>query len=213
MLKVLSSRLFWGLVLLIGGVLLLLDTLGIFKGGELFWTVISAVTGILFLTLYVTNRDHWWALIPGTIFLAISALIGLNAFIPGFSEKNLSGTIILGGIALSFFLVYLAERSNWWAIIPAGVIITIAIVAGLDTSSLGLASGGIFFLGLGITFALVAILPNSTGHMRWAWIPAGILGLMGLVILIAAEEYINYIWPAMLILAGISLVVRSITPK
>ena len=213
MLKVLSSRLFWGLVLVIGGLLLLLDTFGIFKGGELFWTVVSAVTGILFVTLYVTNRDHWWALIPGTIFIAISALIGLNTFVPGFSETNLSAKIILGGIALSFFLVYLADRSNWWAIIPAGVITTIAIVAGLDTSSSGLASGGIFFLGLGITFALVAILPNSTGHMRWAWIPAGILCLMGLVILLAAEEYINYIWPSMFILAGISLVVRSITRK
>ena len=213
MLKVLSSRLFWGLELVIGGLLLLLDTFGIFKGGEFFWTIISAVAGILFLSLFVTNRDHWWALIPGTILLAISALIGLNTFLPGFSSTNHGSSIILGGIALSFFLVYLAERSNWWAIIPAGVITTIAIVAGLDTSSLGLASGGIFFLGLGITFALVAILPNSTGQMRWAWIPAGILGLMGLVILIAAEEYINYIWPSMLILAGISLVVRSITRK
>jgi NADH:ubiquinone oxidoreductase subunit 2 (subunit N) len=29
--------------------------------------------------------------------------------------------------------------------------------------------------------------------MRWAWIPAAILGLMGLLILIAAEELINYI--------------------
>jgi hypothetical protein len=213
MLKVVSSRLFWGLVLVIGGSLLLLDTFGIFQGGELFWTVVSAVTGILFLSLFLTNRDHWWALIPGTIFIAISALIGLNAFLPGFSENNLGGSIILGGIALSFFLVYLAERSNWWAIIPAGVITTIAIVAGIDTSSLGQANGGIFFLGLGITFALVAILPNSTGQMHWAWIPAGILALMGLVILIAAKEFINYIWPSLLILAGIYLVVRSIMRK
>jgi hypothetical protein len=213
MLKVLSSRLFWGFVLVIGGIFLLLDTFGLFQAGELFWTVVSAVTGILFLSLFVSNRDHWWALIPGTIFLAISALIGLNTFLPGFSEKNLSGTIILGGISLSFFLVYLAERSNWWAIIPAGVIATIAIVAGLDIDSLGFASGGIFFLGLGLTFALVAILPNSTGQMRWAWIPAGILGLMGIVILIAAEEYINYIWPSVLILAGLYLVIRSITQK
>jgi len=211
--KLLSSRLLWGLVLVIGGVLLLLDTFGIFKGGSLFWTIVSVITGLLFLSLYVTHRDNWWALIPGIIFLAISATIGFNSFLPGFSDLNLGGTIILGGIALSFLLVYLAERGNWWAIIPAGVMTTIAVVAVLDSSTSNIASGGIFFLGLGITFTLVAVLPTSVGQMRWAWIPAGILGLMGVLILIAEENLINYIWPSALILAGLLLVTRSIRRK
>jgi hypothetical protein len=213
MMKLLSSRLFWGLVLVVGGVLLLLDTFGIFKGGELFWTIVSAIAGVLFLSLYFSKHDNWWALIPGIIFLAIAATIGFNSFLPGFTDTNLSGTIILGGIGLSFLLVYIAERRNWWAIITAGVMATIALVALLDTNTSSLASGGIFFLGLGITFALVAILPNPIGQMRWAWIPAGILGLMGVLILIAEEDLINYIWPSVLILAGIFLVVRSITRK
>ncbi|MFZ0534509.1 MAG: hypothetical protein WAM09_15135 [Anaerolineales bacterium] len=213
MMKLLSSRLLWGLVLVVGGVLLLLDTFGIFKGGALFWTIVSGVAGVLFLSLYISNHDNWWALIPGIIFLAVAATIGLDSFLPGFSDTNLGGTIILGGIALSFLLVYLAERGNWWAIIPAGVMTTIALVAVLDTNTSSLASGGIFFLGLGITFALVAILPTSVGKMRWAWIPAGILGLMGVLILIAAEDLINYIWPLALILAGIVLVARSINRK
>jgi hypothetical protein len=123
---------------------------------------------------------------------------------------NLSITILLGGIALSFLFIYIAERSNWWAIIPAGIISTIAIAVTADVNTLGLRGGGIFFLGLGITFALVAILPTPSGHMRWAWIPAGILGLIGLVILMTAEEYINYIWPSALIVAGIYLVGRSL---
>jgi hypothetical protein len=213
MMKLLSSRLFWGLVLVVGGVLLLLDTFGIFKGGALFWTIVSGVAGVLFLSLYISNHDNWWALIPGIIFFAVATTIGLDSFLPGFSDTNLGGTIILGGIALSFLLVYLAERGNWWAIIPAGVMTTIALVAVLDTNTSSLASGGIFFLGLGITFALVAILPTSIGKMRWAWIPAGILGLMGVLILIAAEDLINYIWPSALILAGIVLVARSINRK
>jgi len=211
--KLLSSRLLWGLVLVIGGILLLLDTFGIFKGGALFWTIVSGVAGLLFLSLYVTNHDNWWALIPGIIFLALSATIGLNSFLPGFSDTNLGGTIILGGIALSFLLVYLADRGNWWAIIPAGVMTTIAIVAVLDSNTSNIASGGIFFLGLGITFALVAILPTSVGQMRWAWIPAVILGIMGVLILIAEENLINYIWPSAIILAGLLLVIRSLRRK
>lgn len=213
MMKLLSSRILWGVILVIGGALLLLDTFGIFKGGALFWTIVSGIVGLLFISLYVTNHDHWWALIPGIIFLAIATTIGLNSFLPGFNDTNLGGTIILGGIALSFLLVYLAERGNWWAIIPAGVMATIAIVAVLDASTSAIAGGGIFFLGLGLTFVLVAVLPTSVGQMRWAWIPAGILGLMGILILIAAENLINYIWPSALILAGIWLIFRSIRRK
>jgi hypothetical protein len=207
--KILSSRIFWGLVLVIGGVLLLLDTFGVIEGGAIFWTIISAFVALLFLTFYATNQEHWWALIPGIIFLSISAVIGLNEFLPGFNERNLSGTIILSGISLGFFLVYLVEHSNWWSIIPAGIIATIALVSYIEINSTMFVTGGIFFLGFGLTFALVAILPTSTGQMRWAWIPAGILCLIGLIILISIEQYINYIWPSVLIVMGIFLVGRS----
>jgi hypothetical protein len=211
--KALSSRLFWGLVLVIGGILLLLDTFGIFKGGALFWTIASALAGVLFISVFMTNRQNWWALIPGIIFLTIAVTIGFDAFLPGYSGSNFGGPIILGGIALSFLLVYIAERSNWWAIIPAGVMATIAVVAIVDSNSSSAASGGIFFLGLGITFALVAIVPTTVGQMRWAWIPAAILGLMGILILLTAEKLINYIWPSALILAGVFMMWRSLRRK
>jgi hypothetical protein len=213
MIKLLSSRLFWGIMLVIGGALLLLDTFGIFEGTDLFWTIFAGLAGVLFLGVYFANRENWWALIPGIIFLSISAAIGLDSFVREFHDANLVGPTILAGIGISFFLVYLAERSNWWGIIPGGVMSTITIVAVLDSNGNDFASGGVFFLGLGITFALVAILPNTVGHMRWAWIPAGILGLMGLLILIGTEDSINYLWPSALILAGIVLVWRSLRAK
>jgi len=209
MLKLISARLFWGLVLVIGGVLLLLDTFGIFKGGALFWTILSALAGILFLSVYVTNHVHWWALIPGVFFLAVAVLIGLSAFLPGFSGTPLGGTVILGGIGLSFLLVYLVDHKNWWAIIPAGIMATLAVVAGLNPFMTGEASGGIFFLGLGLTFGLVAVLPTSTGPMRWPWIPAAILGIFGILLILAAGRYINYVWPSALILVGLVLVIRA----
>jgi hypothetical protein len=213
MVKIISSRFFWGLVLIIGGALLLLDTFGIFKGGALFWTVLSAIAGVLFLSVYITNHVHWWALIPGIIFLAVAALIGLTSFLPGFSATNLAGSVILGGIGLSFLLVYLVEHKNWWAIIPAGVMGTLTVVAALDPITSGDVSGGIFLLGLGVTFGLVAVLPNSIGQMRWAWIPAGILGIIGFLLLLAVGSYINYVWPAILILGGLLLFIRAIVRK
>ncbi len=213
MVKILSSRLLWGAVLIVGGALLLLDTFGIIKGGSLFWTVVAAFAGLLFWALYITDHNHWWALIPGTIFLAVATTIGLNAFLSGYSESRLNGSVLLGGIALSFLLVYLAERGNWWAIIPAGVIATIAIVAFIGSGQSSFASGGIFFLGLGFTFLLVAVVPTPYGPMRWAWIPAGILGVIGILILISQENLINYILPSALLLAGVLLIIRSFRRK
>jgi hypothetical protein len=211
--KILSSRLFWGLVLIIGGGLLLLNTFGLIAIADLIWAIILGIGGILFLGVYISNHDHWWALIPGVILIAISATIWLDKYYANIRNSDLISTIILGGIALSFFLVYLADRGNWWAIIPAGVMSTIAVVARANISQSGVTSGGIFFLGLALTFALAAILPNKIGPMRWAWIPAGILGLIGLVILLSRPDLINYIWPFALILGGALLIIRAIVRK
>ena len=110
---------------------------------------------------------------------------------------------MLGGIGLSFLLIYLLDHNNWWAIIPFGVLETLAVVAGLGSVIPGVATGGIFFLGLGLTFALVAILPSLHGSMWWAWIPAGVLTGMGLLFVVISGQTIGFVLPAALILVGI----------
>jgi hypothetical protein len=148
-------------------------------------------------------------LIPGVILLAVAALIALDAFVPSFNDA-VGGFVVLGGIGLSFTLVYLAKRANWWAIIPAGVLWTLAVVSLLGENLPEQKIGGVLFLGLGLTFVLVAILPNPIARMRWAWIPACILAVIGLLIFAAAEEMINYVWAAALVLVGSYLIWRAI---
>lgn len=50
--RVFTSPLFWGAVLIIGGGLFLLDTLGIFNISDLLWLIIAGVAGLLFLAVY-----------------------------------------------------------------------------------------------------------------------------------------------------------------
>jgi hypothetical protein len=71
---------------------------------------------------------------------------------------------------------------------------------------------GIFFLGLGITFGLVGLLPNPDGPMWWAWIPAAVLAGMGLfwMLLGGAVELFNLIWPVILIVFGGFLIFRTV---
>jgi hypothetical protein len=171
--------------------------------------VLLGLGSLFFLSLFLQNRANWWALIPGFTLLSLLILILLNGFVPGL-EANWGGSVVLGGIGLSLFLIYLVDRANWWALIPGGVLLTLAATVGLEQFFPGLETVGIFFLGMGLTFGLVAILPNPQGEMRWAWIPAGILLFIGLVFMAVTGELLKYIWPVALIFAGIFLLFRSL---
>ena len=204
-----TSRLLWGLLLVAGGVIFLLDNFNIIEFGEIFWTVIFGIAGLAFISVFIASRANWWALIPGVILLAIGLLIYVNLAFPTVGSQW-GGSIVLGGISLAFLLVYLANRENWWAIIPFGVLGTLAVVAGIGDSVSGFDIGGIFFLGLGFTFALVGVLPNPAGSTRWAFIPAGILIVIGILILAALSSIINFIWPIALILCGVIILLRTL---
>ena len=58
------------------------------------------------------------------------------------------------------------------------MLITLGIVAALTDMYGARETGGFFFLGLGLTFLLVAVLAS----MQWAYIPGVILLLMGVAL-------------------------------
>ena len=204
----LESRILWGIVFIVGGVLFLLQNLGLLQLGSLFWFVLLGLGSLFFLSFFIQNRANWWALIPGFALLSLLVVVLLNWFIPDLGA-NWGGSALLGGIGLSFFLIYLVEKENWWALIPGGVLLTLAATVGLEQFFPGMETVGIFFLGMGLTFGLVAILPNPQGEMRWAWIPAGILLFIGLVFMAVTGQLLKYIWPVVLIFAGFFLLIRS----
>jgi len=210
--KLLESRVFWGIVLIVGGVLFLFQNLFSFEFGAIFWALAFGIAAVFFLSVFISNRAMWWALIPGFTLLGIGSLIGLSAVAEPFTNQW-GGSLVLGGIALGFVAVYLADRENWWAIIPGGVMLTLAAVAGVSNFAGGFEVGGLFFLGLGLTFAVIALLPTPQGRMTWAWWPASVLIIMGVLITAAFGEFINYVWPVALILAGLVLIYRTFVTR
>jgi hypothetical protein len=207
--KWLESRILWGSLFILGGVLFLLENLGVIEFGGLFWALLFGLGAIFFLSIYINNRLNWWALIPGIILLSIGITIGVNDLVPDFGAIW-GGPIILGGIGLSFALIFLINRTMWWAIIPAGVMFSLALMLGLEAYFPGTDVAGIFLTGLGLTFALVALVPNPGGRMWWAWIPAGALIAVGLVMTAAAGSIFQYIWPLALIIGGGALIVYTL---
>jgi hypothetical protein len=202
-----------GLALVGGGVLFLLQNLGFFGTLEnAFWALLFGAGGVGFLAVLARNRAHWWAAIPGSALLGIGMLIALNDLAPAFIQ-TWGGALFLGMIGLGFWVVYLACRGCWWAIIPGGALFTLALIAGLSERMAGQDLGWILFLGLSATFGLVYLLPTNEGRMKWAIYPAAVLLAMAVLVMAAMAEMVNLFWPAALILAGISMMYRTLRPQ
>lgn len=209
MLRWFNSRLVWGSLLVVAGLVFLLDNLGLLRVGDIFWGIVLAVGAVAFLVDFFSDRTHWWSLVPGVTLLGLSSLVVISRLAPA-AGSVWGGAIFLGSMGLAFYLVFLVNRAQWWALIPGGVMVTLAIVSALDEISSRIDTGGIFFLGLGATFALVGLLSPAAGPRRWPWIPAGILSVMGVLFLLAAGELSNLVVPVLLIGAGVVVLVQAL---
>jgi hypothetical protein len=196
-----SFRLWIGTGLVLLGLLMLVERFGFFRGvTNFFWGLLFLAGGAYFLYRFANNmRGEWWAAIPGFALLGI----GAQSILPGVLGAW-SGFLFLGALGLGFFAVYFSSRERWWAIIPGGVLVTLGLTSALGDVFGMPETGGFFFLGLGLTFLLVAVLAS----MQWAWIPGVVLLVLGAVIGTPFVGSLNYVWPAALILGGLLLILQ-----
>jgi hypothetical protein len=197
-------RILIGAALILGGILMLFDRTGILKGAtDLFWAGILAVGAAIFLFWFFSDRSKWWAAIPGF------TLAGMAASSLLLDRIGWGGFAFLGGIGLGFWAIYFAKRERWWAIIPGGVLITLGITSVMTDAYGVMNSGGVFFVGLGITFVLVALLAK----MKWAFIPAAVLLLLGFFLGTPFVGVLEYVWIGILLVAGAILVISAFRSK
>ena len=197
-------RILVGAVLILFGVLMLLDRTGILVGAtDLFWAGILAVGAAIFLFWFFSDRDKWWAAIPGF------TLAGMAASSLLLDKIGWGGFAFLGGIGVGFWAVYFSGRERWWAIIPGGVLLTLGLSSALtEAYNIG-DTGGVFLVGLGITFLLVALLAK----MKWAFIPAAALLLLGFFVGTPFVGVFEYIWIGVLLVVGAIMVVSAFITK
>jgi hypothetical protein len=201
-----SGYLLLGFALIVAGVLFLLQNFGFV--GELaapLWAALFGAGGLAFVWLFATDRERWWALIPGFTLVGLGALIGFGGIL-----GELGGAFFLGMIGAGFLVIYLMRREFWWALIPAGALFSTAAVAAMADRFGGALSGSVLFFGLALTFVAVWLAPSEYGESRrWALIPAGILGAMGLLVALSLGGVANYVWALALIAGGGVLLLRS----
>lgn len=211
-----TSRILVSLALIGVGILILLSNLNLLPidlaSENWFWVAVFGVAGVGFLSVFMGSPAHqWWAAIPALTLIGLAILVG--DFFPD-RPVDLSwagAAVFLGMIGLSFLVILLVRPDQWWAIFPAGSLFSVAgVVAVSGITDNGFASGAILFIGLALTFLFVYFRPVDGTRMSWALWPAGILGVMGLLMMVGFASMINYVWAAALILAGAFLLLRGL---
>jgi len=171
-------------------------------------TYVLCTIAIPFIVVYTRDRAQWWALIPAYVLLAVAAMILLSE--TGLLSDAFQGTFVLTAIALPFLLIYLQDRAKWWALIPAYVLFSIGIMLLLE--ELGILND--FLIPAYVMFVIA--IPFFVVYVRnpqqwWPLIPGGILAAIGLSFLMV--EAFQYVFPAVVILLGLWILIRSFTRK
>ena len=189
-----------GVLLVLGGLVILLGGRGgMGVLGELVW--LAALGALAALA--------WRALsAPRALPLRIAVHAGF-AITAAATTTVLSGPAFLGFLAWAFWLVYLTpgpkRPRTAWALIPAGVITTLAAVAAVDSLAPRWDGGSVFLLGMTATFTAIYLLPRERGGGRWALWPA----LVWAVITVLANDptgaFTRWIVPLTLIGVGVAL--------
>lgn len=192
-----DSRLIIGVLLVLGGILSLLDALGIISNAnDIFWGLVFGAGGLVFLSMLIRDRSVWWAAFPAFVLLGLA----VQTLLPE-SLEDYDGLVLFIGISLAFWWAYFSNTdTQWWAIIPAGILLTLGIVSLMENASGTQEFGGIL-LGIGLTFMLVAILPAGRGR-SWALAPGIILLLLGALFAVPLRGFTEYLWPLALVVLG-----------
>jgi drug/metabolite transporter (DMT)-like permease len=201
-----------GIVLMAVGVVWLLDLLGVLESAAYVPALIFAAVGVVFLSVFIRGRENWWAAIPGSVFLGLAAVITATQLADG----GAGAAFLFLFMAAGFAAVYLRERANWWALIPSGVMLTLAVIVALPQELQGTTVPAVLFLGLAATFGLLSVVPvrtsDHTGRMKWPLIPAAVLAVLGVIFALQATAlliYADFAVPAVMILAGIALLIYA----
>jgi hypothetical protein len=146
-LVLLAAYILWAVALLIG----LVATEILQDEAVAFYALIAIA--LPFFGVYYRHRALWWALIPAYALLAVVGVIAL-AEMAGASD-NLVTAYVMFAIAIPFLFVFARNRSQWWALIPGGILAVIG-VGFLMTEGAAAIIGAVLLIVVGLWFLVRA---------------------------------------------------------
>ena len=179
-----------GVVLIGVGGLLALSNMGVIGGmGGIVGLLVLGGLGAWLLSQYYGGRRQLWLLFAGFTLLGCGA-----ATITG----EYGGAWFLGITGLGFLTAWRENADRWWAVLPAGTLLTLAAVVVADASTRWISGGAVFFIGMAATFLALYALPRHP--QSWAMFPAVASAALALIVWGASG---TWTLPVLLIIAGL----------
>ncbi len=202
----------WAVGLSVLGVTLLLFNFDLLAPYEpLAQIILAALFGLagvgFFFAAYAGMPRDWGQLIPAWTLMALAGMI-LSSTIETL-DARLTAAILFIGLAAAFFHIYLLRRlENWWAVIPGGFMLVLAVVIALSVRIARAETlAAVLFAGMGLVFFALYLLP-ARRRQWWSLVPGSVLLVFGLFVLTSSETgtavWLRW-WPVLLILAGIGM--------
>ena len=173
-----KSSLFWGILLIGAGALALAGQMGYLdRSSPPLWIGVFAVVSLSALASYaLSGWKQWGWLFPAGVCGGLAITIAL-------ASANIDNAAIASplffGLIIPFAAAYLTDRArNWWALIPGGVMVFLALTTLLVDSTLGDEWVGALFLFMIALSFLMVYLNNRT--RIWALLVAYITGVLGI---------------------------------
>lgn len=194
-----KSGLFWGVLLIAAGALALLQQMGYLQRfPEQAWTWVFVFISLLGLASYaLSGWTQWGWLFPTGVFGGLAATISLATSHPGIGA--VVATPLFIGLLVPFAVAYFVDRArNWWALIPGGVMLFLALTTLLVDSAGGEWVGTLFLWLIALGF-LGAYISKRT--RTWALLVAYITAVLGIAPAMASSEAVGPYYGVVFMLA------------
>ena len=184
----------------LGPVLIGVGTLVLIVNSNLLGTLPALIwLALLFgvaVALWMVGSIPHWIRIAGVVVLYVLAMA---------TSGDLAGVAALAFPASAFGVVYLLHpKRTWWAIIPCGILASVALLVLFEAIFPGWDGAAVMFLGFAATFTVLYLLPSHRGGQRWALYPA--IGCIVLTVLTNDPSGDSgFFLPLILIGAGVAI--------
>ncbi len=175
--KVMIVKIFWGVILICLGGILLASRLGYIDLDSISnqtWSFVFAGFSLAFFVSYFVSGVRYWGwLFPALIFAALVVIIGTDQ---AETDSPVIAAWILLSIGLPFYVGYAVNRTHWGLLIPAWVLTVISFIPAVSEriDSNIIATWVLFSIALPF---LAVFLANRS--RKWALITGTVLATIG----------------------------------
>lgn len=178
------SGLLWGILLIGAGALALAEQMGALQRfPHQVWAWAFALISLLgFVSYGLSGWKQWGWLFPAGVFGGLAVMVGL---LTANIDSPAVALSLFVGLLIPFVAAYLTDRSrNWWALIPGGVMLFLALTTLLVDSAGGEWVGSLFLFMIALSFFMVY---TSNRTRTWALLVAYITAVLGLAPAMASD--------------------------